>query len=67
MACKKRVRNAPKYPTTAYLFNWRDPEGAEIMVLYHPFGYGSTVAIPGTDIAVSIQVRGDNSGPHSLE
>jgi hypothetical protein len=36
------------------------------MVLYHPFGYGSTVAIPGTDIAVSIQVRGDNSGPHSL-
>ena len=30
------------------------------MALYHPFGYGSTVAIPGTDIAVSIQVRGDN-------
>ena len=50
-----------------YLFNWRDPEGAEIMVLYHPFGYGSTVAIPGTDMAVSIQVRGDNSGPHTLD
>ena len=55
----------------AYLFNWRDPEAetdvaAEIMVLYHPFDYGSTVAILGTDIAVSIRVRGDNSGPHTI-
>ena len=59
------LRGAAQDPQP-YLFNWRDPEGAEIMVLYHPFGYGSTVAIPGTNIAVSIQVRGDNSGPHSL-
>jgi hypothetical protein len=56
----------------AYLFNWRDPtvptdEAAEIMVLYHPFDYGSTVAFPGTDIAMSIRVRGDNSGPHTVE
>jgi hypothetical protein len=56
----------------AYLFNWRDPTAetdvpAEIMVLYHPFDYGSTVAIPGTDVAVSIRVRGDNSGPHTIE
>ncbi len=35
------------------------------MMLYHPFEYGSTVAIPGTDIAVSVRVRGDNSGPHA--
>jgi hypothetical protein len=60
------VQEAAEEDSQAYLFNWRDPEGAEIMVLYHPLGYGSTVAIPGTDIAVSIQVRGDNSGPHSL-
>jgi hypothetical protein len=59
------LRGAAQDPQP-YLFNWRDPEGAEIMVLYHPFGDGSTVAIPGTNIAVSIQVRGDNSGPHSL-
>jgi hypothetical protein len=56
----------------AYLFSWRDPTApadvaAEIMVLYHPFDYGSTVAIPGTDVAVSIRVRGDNSGPHTVE
>jgi hypothetical protein len=50
----------------AYLFNWRDPEGQQITVFYHPYGYGSTVAIPGTDVAVSILVRDDNSGPHSV-
>jgi hypothetical protein len=60
------VREADKEDPHTCLFNWRDPEGAEVMVLYHPFEYGSTVAIPRTDIAVSIQVRGDNSGPHSL-
>ena len=49
------------------LFNWRNPEGAQVMVLYHPLGYGSTVAIPGTDIGVSIRVATDNSGPHSAE
>jgi len=68
---RREILDAPEDPH-AYLFNWRDPEAPtdvvnEIMVLYHPFGYGSTVAIPGTDIAVSIQVRGDNSGPHSLQ
>jgi len=68
---RQEILDAPEDPH-AYLFNWRDPEAptniaAEIMVLYHPFGYGSTVAIPGTDIAVSIQVRGDNSGPHTLQ
>ncbi|MGH9623797.1 MAG: DUF5054 domain-containing protein [Bryobacteraceae bacterium] len=51
----------------AHLFNWRNPKGEQIMVLYHPLGYGSTVAIPGTDIAVSVRVAIDNSGPHSPE
>lgn len=47
------------------LFNWRNPEGQQVMVLYHPLDYGGTVAVPGTDIAVSIRVAIDNSGPHS--
>jgi len=63
---RQEIRNAEEDPH-AYLFNWHDPEGAQVMVLYHPFDYGSTVAIPGTDLAVSIRVRGDNSGPHSLQ
>ena len=51
----------------AYLFNWRNPSGEQIMVLYHPRGYGGTVAIAGTDIAVSIRVANDNSGPHPIQ
>lgn len=47
------------------LFNWRNPDGRQLMVLYHKLGYGGTVAVPGTDVAVSIRVRLDNSGPHS--
>lgn len=50
-----------------YLFNWRNSGGQQVMVLYHPLGYGGTVAIPGTDIAVSIRVRVDNSGPHTAD
>ena len=37
------------------------------MVLYHPLDYGGTVAIPGTDVAVSIRVAIDNSGPHTAQ
>lgn len=48
-----------------HLFNWRNPGGQQVMVLYHPLGYGGTVAVPGTDVAVSIRVASDNSGPHS--
>jgi len=61
------AEDGPKEYPFPYLFNWRDPQGSELMVLYHPLGYGSTVAIPGTRIAVSIQVRQDNSGPHTLD
>ena len=63
---RRWLREAAEDPYP-YLFNWRDPDRAEVMVLYHPFGYGSTVAIPATDIAVSIQVRDDNTGPHSVD
>jgi hypothetical protein len=50
-----------------HLFNWRNPQGQQVMVLYHPLGYGGTVAVPGTDIAVSIRVAIDNSGPHTAQ
>jgi hypothetical protein len=63
---RRLISDAPE-EEHPYLFNWRNPEGAQIMVLYHPFGYGGTVAIPGTDMAVSIRVRTDNTGPHTAE
>ncbi|MGC2163511.1 MAG: DUF5054 domain-containing protein [Silvibacterium sp.] len=50
-----------------HLFNWRNPTGEQVMVLYHPLGYGGTVAVPGTDIAVSIRIAIDNSGPHTAQ
>jgi len=59
-------QDAEPIEANASLFNWRNPSGQQIMVLYHPRGYGGTVAIPGRDIAISIRVANDNSGPHSL-
>jgi len=50
-----------------HLFNWRNPGGEQVMVLYHPLDYGGTVAVPGTDVAVSIRVAIDNSGPHTVQ
>jgi Domain of unknown function (DUF5054) len=61
------VENAEPLEPHCHLFNWRNPQGEQVMVLYHPLGYGGTVAVPGTDIAVSIRVARDNSGPHTAE
>ena len=59
------VNPASTPPDVPSFFRWRDPDGAEIMVMYQP-DYGGTLVVPGSELAVSIQVRGDNSGIHSL-
>ena len=59
------AENAEPIEPHCHLFNWRNPAGEQLMVLYHPLDYGGTVAIPGTDVAVSIRVAIDNSGPHT--
>ena len=61
------VNPASTYPAVPPLFRWRDPSGKEIVVMYHHHDYGGTVVVPGSDVAVSVQVRGDNSGPHSID
>jgi hypothetical protein len=61
----RRLISDSPFEQDPHLFNWRNPEGAQLTVLYHPFGYGSTTAIPGTNFAISIRVAADNSGPHS--
>ncbi len=48
------------------LFNWRDPAGASMAVMYH-HEYGCIARVPGSDLAIAIVVRGDNSGPHTPE
>jgi len=48
------------------VFLWKDPAGAGLIVMYH-HNYGDIVQVPGSDLAVAIFVRGDNSGPHTPE
>jgi hypothetical protein len=44
-------------------FLWKDRNGATLIVMYH-LGYGSVARVPGSDLAIAIVVRDDNSGPH---
>jgi len=46
------------------MFLWKDRSGASLVVMYH-HGYGGVTHVPGSDLAIAIVVRGDNSGPHT--
>jgi len=46
------------------LFQWKDPDGTELTVMYHK-DYGGTLDLPGSDVAVAIEVKDDNLGPHT--
>ncbi len=48
------------------LFVWTDLRGASLVVMYH-HEYGAVARVPGSDLAVAIVVRDDNSGPHKPE
>jgi hypothetical protein len=45
------------------MFLWTDLKGASLVVMYH-HEYGAVTRVPGSDLAVAIVVRDDNSGPH---
>src|SRR5579872_296749 len=46
------------------MFLWKDSRGASLTVMYH-HNYGSIAVVPNSDLAIAIEVRGDNSGPHT--
>jgi len=48
------------------LFLWRDTDGPELTVMYHK-DYGGTLELPGSDVAVAIEVKDDNLGPHTRD
>src|SRR5882757_5216381 len=48
------------------MFLWQDSDGKSLPVMYHR-NYGGTARIPGSDTAIAVRVRGDNSGPHVAE
>ena len=59
------VNAASTPPDVPDLFLWKDAAGKSLAVLYHRHDYGGIVVIPGTGVAVDVEVRGDNSGPHT--
>ncbi len=61
------VNAASTPPDVPELFLWKEPGGGSLAMMYHRHDYGSVVRIPGTDVAVDIEVRNDNSGPHTPE
>ena len=46
------------------LFVWKEPDGASLVMMYH-HEYGSIAPAPGSDLAIAVVVRDDNSGPHT--
>jgi Domain of unknown function (DUF5054) len=48
------------------MFVWTDLKGASLVVMYH-HEYGAVAHVPGSDLAIAIVVRDDNSGPHKPE
>jgi len=53
-------------PDVPPLFVWKDSRGASLITMYHK-DYGGVVRVPGSDLAIAVMVRGDNSGPHTVD
>jgi Domain of unknown function (DUF5054) len=60
------VNDASTPPEVPSLFLWKAPGGSTLAVMYH-HGYGGVVRVPGSDLAIAMVVRDDDSGPHTLE
>ncbi len=61
------VNSASTPPEVPALFMWKDSAGATLIVMYQHKGYGGVVRIPGSDLAVAIEMADDNAGPHSID
>ena len=61
------VNSASTPPDVPPIFVWKDPQGASLILLYHHKEYGGVVPVPGSDLAIAVEVRDDNSGPHTVE
>ncbi len=59
------VNPASTPPEVPAAFVWKDPEGHSLNLLYHHHAYGGRIQIPQTDLAIAVEVRVDNTGPHS--
>lgn len=60
------VNEASTVPDVPPVFVWRDPSGAEIVVMYH-HSYGSTMTVPNLADSISFAHTFDNRGPQNPE
>jgi len=60
------VNSASTPPDVPPVFLWKASDGNSLIVMYHLHDYGGVVKIPGSDLAVDVEVRGDNAGPHTI-
>jgi hypothetical protein len=60
------VNEASTMPDLPPLFIWRDPEGAELVVMYQ-HTYGTLMVVPGLTEAITFGHTVDNIGPQSPE
>jgi len=61
------VNSASTPPDVPDAFVWKDAAGKSIVMLYHRKSYGGVIRIPKSDLAIAVEVRDDNLGPHTPE
>lgn len=61
------VNSASTPPDVPPAFLWKDAAGRSLIMLYHLHEYGGVIRIPGSDLAIDVEMRNDNSGPHTPE
>jgi hypothetical protein len=61
------VNSASTPPDVPEAFIWKDTGGDSLTMMYHRREYGGVVRIPKSDLAIAVEVRDDNAGPHTLE
>lgn len=58
---------AVSVPDVPPVCRWRDPATGREIILMYQGSYGDTMLLPDGRTAVSINLTGDNHGPHSIE
>jgi hypothetical protein len=61
------VNGASRPPDVPDTFLWRDPSGAELVVMYQRGGYGDLSIVPGVPDALAFAHTNDNQGPQSAD
>ncbi len=61
------VNPASRPPDVPSVFRWRDPGGAEVIVMYSRGGYGVVTPVPGSSDLLWFAHSEDNTGPQTRE